>query len=48
MDLNSVFAEEEMDELLKDLADSEEEVNVDDLATELQEFLSEREKRTTK
>ena len=49
LDLNSVFAEEEeVDELLKDLADSEEEVNVDDLAAELQEFLSEREKRTTK
>ena len=49
LDLNSLFAEEEeVDELLKDLADSEEEVNVDDLAAELQAFLSELEKRTAK
>lgn len=49
LDLNSVFAEEEeVDELLKDLADSEEEVNVDDLAAELQKFLSKLEKRTAK
>jgi len=35
-----------VDERLKDLADSEEEVVAEDLATELREFLAELEKRT--
>ena len=46
LDLKSLFAEEEeVDERLKDLADSEEEVVDEELATELRDFLAELEKR---
>ncbi len=47
IDLGNIFEEEgEVDELLKDLADSEEEMFAEDLATQLREFLAELEKLT--
>ena len=47
LDLKDIFEiEEEVDEVLKDLADSEEDVFAEDLARELREFLAELEKQT--
>lgn len=47
MNLNDIFGEEEeVDQVMKDLADSEEEVEAEDLAGELLAFLTELEKQT--